>query len=134
MPELDGPELDGPELVALTRAIALDPRHTKLRWQAVSLVIDRVPSSTCISGVAGFVYLDDGTWQMACTGVDEVGPVYADLIASGRCGTEWIRSLFQVTRPAGTIRVTFEEDDPDRWLVEPPGTDAQAERLRPDFL
>lgn len=127
-------ELDGPELVALTRAVALDPRHAKLRWQGVSLVVERSPSSSSISGVAGFVYLDDGTWRLAQTEVDDVAAIYAGLIASGRCHDTWIRCLFQVVRPSGTSRVYFEPEDPDRWVITPPGTDAQAEWLRPDFV
>lgn len=127
-------ELEGPEIVALVRAIALDPRHAKLRWQAVSLVVERSLTSSTISGVAGFVYLDDGTWQLAQTEIDDVAEIYAGLIASGRCRENWIRCLFQVVRPSGASRVYFEPDDPDRWPVVPPGTDAQAESLRPDFV
>lgn len=53
-------------------------RSTSLRIKAMAAEVCRAPSSTCISPLAGFVYIVDYTRKMGCAAIKSMG--HADLM------------------------------------------------------
>jgi hypothetical protein len=116
-------------LTELGQQIVADRRYVDEEWQGISVVVQVAPRERLF----GYVYRPDGTWTAAMPDMDATIDKAIALSKAMRVdGKEpWKACLIQIQRPGPHLKVDFEYDDPNRWIVTPGNLKQKVEELRP---
>jgi hypothetical protein len=114
----------------LGQAILEDKAFREDNWQSIALVAQ-------VEGAImthGFAYYDDGSTKAAVLSEFASRLLFKELAdqMAGLNGRRWKTCLAQIKRPELKLRMTYEYDDVNRWMVTPANLKTMPKDLRPE--
>ena len=111
------------------QAILADEAFRDDDWEALALVVQ---VEGAIAG-HGFKYYADGSVPPAVPSAIETHFLFKDLAEQMAAleGRPWKTCLAQIKKPELKLRMTYDYDDVNRWMVSPANLDTMRDELRP---
>lgn len=119
--------------VEFIRAIVENMQGAKDDWQTFAMVISI--HNKLLSGTYGYAYNEQGEYYAVASRPSRLIDTFTSYINSYFAATERapVKLLVEYDRLSGNYRLTFEDDDVDRWKVTPATVDTIIRELRPTF-
>ncbi len=115
-------------LLRIGAMIVQDERYAGRDWDGIAVVALVDDDSV---DMTGFVYDASGKATPGTPRNPDLMDELEDFRRATGANGKWRAVLLQIRKPAITVKVRFEYDDPKKWKVTPANMDALKEEFRP---
>ena len=115
-------------LVRIGAMIVQDERYVGRDWDGIAVVALVDDDSV---DMTGFVYDADGKASPGTPRNPDLMDELEDFRRTTGANGKWGAVLLQIRKPAMTVKVRFEYDDPKKWKVTPTNMESLKDEFRP---
>lgn len=113
-------------------AIVRDPEYNALDWDVIAIVYNFEDGR---KNRYGYIFNDDGTWRASLPQDDDrtILNLMLELQAAmeRQTGKKWLKALVHINRQEQNVNVTFDYDDPNKWVIKPADLETSVMALKP---